>query len=200
MYLFGLEIPTWVLDWSGSLMVVVSLVYLFRKRNGYWHWSNASLIPYFALFVSGHELMLAGLQASYLVFGVHGLVLWKLEHRRDRQGDRFNEQTWYNAGWILSLGIFGYTIAVTQFVDGWAWLEFVIVSLSLLANWATTGKWTWSWPVWLAVNAMQAVYFQHLVLRGQFLLQFVLFAMSVRGWIIWHRDDSQAGEPAHAFV
>ena len=111
MSFFGLDVPTWVLDWSGSLMVVVSLVYLFRKRNGYWHWSNASLLPYFALFVSGHELMLAGLQASYLVFGVHGLALWKLEHRRDHRGGRFNERAWYNAGRILSLAIFGYTIA-----------------------------------------------------------------------------------------
>src|SRR5688572_20997510 len=77
MTVLQFDIPTWVLDWSGSLMVVVSLVFLFQKRTGYWHWSNASLVPYFALFVSLREYMLAGLQASYLVFGIHGLMLWK---------------------------------------------------------------------------------------------------------------------------
>jgi hypothetical protein len=32
------------------------------------------------------------------------------------------------------------------------------------------------------------------------LLQFVLFAMSVRGWIVWHRDERKVEEPTHAFV
>jgi nicotinamide mononucleotide transporter len=191
MTVLQFDIPTWVLDWSGSLMVVVSLVFLFQKRTGYWHWSNASLVPYFALFVSLREYMLAGLQASYLVFGIHGLMLWKLEHCREETGRRFNEDAWYNAGWIISLTIFAYTIAITDFVDRWAWLQFTIVSLSLLANWATSRKRVWSWPVWLVVNALQAVYFHHLELQGQFLLQFVLFSMSVWGWYVWRRDATQ---------
>jgi nicotinamide mononucleotide transporter len=169
-------------------MVAVSLWYLFEKRIAYWHWSNASLVPYFALFASTRQFMLAGLQASYLIFGVHGLFLWRLESARDRHGRRFNEIVWYQIGWILSLAIFAYTVKVTDFVDGWAGLEFIIVSLSLVANWATTRKWVWSWPVWLVVNALQAVYFEHWQLWGQFGLQFVLFSMSVWGWIVWHRE------------
>ncbi|MGE0309817.1 MAG: nicotinamide mononucleotide transporter family protein [Acidimicrobiia bacterium] len=198
MNLAGWDVPTWVLDWTGSTLVVISLVYLFGKRIGYWHFSNASLVPYFALFVSTREFMLAGLQASYLIFGIHGLALWKLEHRRDQGVGHFNERAWYHAGWILSLMIFGYTIVVTDFIDGWTWMQFTIVSLSLLANWATTRKWTWSWPVWLVVNTMQAVYFWHLQLPGQFLLQFVLFAMSVHGWRLWRNADRTRGEMAHA--
>jgi len=200
MNVFGLDIPTWVLDWSGSVLVVISLVYLFRKRIGYWHYSNASLVPYFALFVSTSQFMLAGLQLSYLVFGIHGLWLWRLERRRDHTGARFNERAWYHAGWILSLAIFGYTIRITEFIDAWAWLQFTIVSLSLLANWATTRKWTWSWPVWLVVNVLQAFFFWHFLLWGQFLLQFVLFAMSVRGWVLWHEDDKRRSEVARAYA
>lgn len=66
MSVLGWDVPMWVLDWSGSLMVVVSLWYLFGKRIAYWYWSNASLLPYFALFATTGQLMLAGLQASYL--------------------------------------------------------------------------------------------------------------------------------------
>ncbi len=204
MNVFGTTVPTWVLDWSGSVLVALSLLFLVRKRIGYWHFSNASLVPYFALFLSGRQFMLAGLQASYLVFGVHGLLLWRLERRRDTGGVRFDERRWYHAGWILSLAIFGYTVAVSDFVDRWAWFQFTIVSLSLLANWATTRKWTWSWPVWLVVNVLQAVYFRHLDLRGQFLLQFVLFGLSVRGWVLWRRDDQrdhdQREDPARALA
>lgn len=191
------HIPTWVLDWTGSALVVVSLLYLFDKRLAYWHWSNASLLPYFALFVTGGQYLLAGLQASYLIFGVHGLLLWRLERERDGRGRDFNEGRWYNAGWALSLAIFAYTVVVTDFVDGWAWLQFAIVSASLLANWATTRKWTWSWPVWISVNAAQACYFWHLRLFGQFTLQFVLAALSVYGWTKWRRD-APALEPSLA--
>jgi nicotinamide mononucleotide transporter len=190
MNLFGWHVATWVLDWSGSAMVVASLWYLFGKRMPYWHWSNASLVPYFGLFASTKQFMLAGLQASYLIFGIHGLMLWRLEHARDKAGKRFNEGVWYQVGWILSLAIFAYTVRVTDFVDSWATLQFIIVSMSLVANWATTRKWVWSWPVWLAVNALQAVYFNHLRLWGQFGLQFVLFTMSIWGWIVWHRERS----------
>jgi nicotinamide mononucleotide transporter len=189
--IFGLVVPIWVLDWTGSGMVVVSLLYLFEKRLGYWYWSNGSLVPYFLLFMAGHQLMLAGLQLTYLIFGVYGLWLWKLELVDDADQADFNARAWYRAGWILSLAIFVFTIGVTDFDGPWAWLEFVVVSLSLLANWATTRKWTWSWPVWLTVNALQAVYFCHFGLWGQFSLQFVLFAMSVYGWRAWVRAPAR---------
>ena len=200
MNLFGIEVPIWVLDWSSSLLVVASLFALFHKRVGYWHWSNASLVPYFALFISEQQYMLAGLQASYLIFGVHGLMLWRLERRRDERGRRFNERAWYHAGWILSLAIFGFTVMVTDFINGWAWLQFVIVALSLLANWATTRKWIWSWPVWMFVNVLQAIYFWHLDLPAQFLLQFVLFSLSIHGWIVWLRADRESSEATHAIA
>lgn len=184
----GWQVPTWVLDWSGSVLVVISLWFLFEKRIAYWYWSNASLIPYFVLFLTTQQYMLAGLQASYLIFGIHGLALWSLERARDHGGRTFNEKLWYQIGWVLSLAIFLFTVRVTDFVDGWASLQFTIVSLSLVANWATTRKWRWSWPVWLIVNTLQAVYFWHWELRGQFALQFLLFGMSVYGWIAWGRQ------------
>ena len=46
------SLPSWVLDFSGALAVTVSLFFLFAKRHAYWHWSNASLLPYFLLFLS----------------------------------------------------------------------------------------------------------------------------------------------------
>lgn len=187
MNLFGFDVPQGVFDWSGSLCVVLSLLFLFKKRLTYWHWSNASLLPYFLLFMAGGQWMLAGLQVTYLIFGVHGLYLWHLEHRRDRGEIRFNEPLWYSVTWIASLAIFGYTVAVTDFSQGWNWVQFAAVSLALVANFATTRKWVWSWPVWILVNAVNAVYFFHLGLWAQFGLQFVLALMSVYGWLEWRK-------------
>ena len=117
MTLLDVDVPTWVLDWTGSVLVAVSLLFLFGKRIAYWHFSNASLIPYFALFLSGRQYMLAGLQASYLIFGLHGLALWRLERPTGHDGAaQFDEHVWYHAGWVLSLAIFGWTVGVTDFV------------------------------------------------------------------------------------
>lgn len=188
MTFFGVGIPIWFLDWSGSAFVVVSLWFLWHKRPGYWHWSNASLVPYFLLFLSTQQYMLAGLQISYLIFGVHGLLVWRFE-RRHREGlGSFNRGAWYALGWVLTGAIFCYSVSVTDFVDGWAWFQLAIVAASLLANLATTRIWLWSWYLWIAVNAAQGVYFWHLGLWAQFGLQFVLAAMSVEGIRRWRGE------------
>lgn len=183
------NIPIELLDWMGSICVVISLIFLIRKNLWYWHFSNLSLLPYFLLFLETKQLMLAGLQISYLIFGIHGFYLWILEHRREHKNKQFNEVFWYNLGWVLTLLIFIYTVAFSQFKDEWVILQFIITSLSLLANWATTRKWIWSWYVWIIVNGLQAFLFHHLELWAQFGLQAILAGMSIRGIVIWSRKN-----------
>ena len=182
-------IPTWALDLSGGLCVLASLYFLFAKRRAYWHWSNASVVPYFLLFLAGGQWMLAGLQVCYLLFGLHGLYLWLLEERRDRGEIQFNEAAWYGVTWAASLLIFAFTIFVTDFSAAWNWAQFAAVSLSLVANFGTTRRWAWSWPVWVLVNVVQAVYFWHASYWALFALQFVLGAMSVYGWQVWKQGE-----------
>ena len=189
MNILGLEIPTLLLDLTGGFCVLVSLYFLWAKSSTYWHWSNLSLLPYFLLFVAGGQWMLAGLQVTYLLFGIHGLYLWHLETRRARGEIRFNEPLWYGVTWVASLAIFAYTVAVTDFSAVWNWVQFAAVTLALIANFGTTRRWAWSWPVWIAVNAVQAVYFWHAEYWVLFALQFVLAAMSVVGWRAWRRDE-----------
>jgi nicotinamide mononucleotide transporter len=185
------SVPQWFWDYSGSVFVVISLVYLFRKQITYWHWSNASNIPLFILFMSQGAWQFAGLQVAYLIFGIHGLYLWFLEHRRDRGEIQFNEPLWYAVTWAASLVIFAYTVWVTDFKNPWNWVQFAAVALSLIANFGTTRKWSWSWPVWIVVNAIQAVYFYNAQTWGQFGLQFILAGMSVYGWLEWRKQDEQ---------
>lgn len=124
------------------------------------------------------------------------MYLWYLEHCRDKGKIRFNEPLWYSVTWIASLLIFAYTVYVTDFSDRWNWVQFASVTLALIANFGTTRKWSWSWPVWILVNAVSAVYFYHLGLWAQFGLQFILAAMSVKGWLDWQAQDKQGLETA----
>lgn len=182
-------LPSWVLDVSGAAAVIVSLYFLFAKRRAYWHWSNASLLPYFLLFASGGLWMLAGLQVCYLIFGIHGLYLWWLEERRDRNELKFNEPAWYGVTWAATLLIFGFTVYVTDFSARWNWVQFAVVVLQLIANFGTTRRWAWSWPVWILSNAVGAAYYLHTSYWALFALQFVLAGMSVYGWRVWQRDE-----------
>lgn len=191
MNVFGLNLPPLLLDLLGGACVLVSLYFLWSKSRVYWHWSNLSLLPYFLLFLSGGQWMLAGLQVTYLLFGVHGLYLWHLEARRARGEVQFNEPLWYGVTWAASLLIFAYTVAVTDFSQAWNTVQFVAVTLSLVANFGTTRRWAWSWPVWLLVNAVQAVYFWHASYEVLFALQFVLAGMSAVGWRTWRRDEAR---------
>jgi nicotinamide mononucleotide transporter len=191
MNIFGLAIPQWFWDYSGSVVVVISLFYLFKKQIAYWHWSNASLVPLFILFAVQGAWLFAGLQVSYLIFGIHGLYLWFLEHRRDRGEIKFNEPAWYAVTWVVSLLIFGYSVYVTDFSDRWNWVQFFTVALSLVANFGTTRKWTWSWAVWIISNLVNIAYFWHTKTWGQFGLQFILIALSIKGWMDWANDDQE---------
>jgi nicotinamide mononucleotide transporter len=183
------SLPTWALDLSGGLAVLVSLCFLFAKRRAYWHWSNASLLPYFLLFASGNLWMLAGLQVCYLLFGLHGLYLWHLEERRDRGELKFNEPAWYGVTWVASGLIFAFTVVVTDFSAVWNWVQFGLVVVALIANFATTRRWTWSWPVWILSNVLGAVYYGHTQYWALFTLQFILAGMSVYGWREWQKDE-----------
>jgi nicotinamide mononucleotide transporter len=183
------QIPVAFFDYSGAILVVISLVFLVRKHTWYWHFSNLSLVPFFVPFVATQQYMLAGLQISYLIFGLHGAYLWFLEGRRERDDRTFNEGFWYNLGWILTCGIFAYTISLTDFATHWDVLQFVVTSLSLIANWATTRKWIWSWYVWIPVNLLQAILFYHLGLWAQVGLQAILASMSFWGLMAWQKQS-----------
>ena len=191
----GLDIPLWVLDWSGSLMLVVSLIYLWTKRSRYWWWGNASTLPYFGLFVSSGQWLFAGLQASYLLFVVHGQYLWWLERRRDQRGVHFAETFWYNVGWVLSLLMFAYATGITDLTTVLNQVQFAATALALLANWGTTRKWVWNWYAWIVVNALQAIFFEQVGYWGLMSLQFVLAAMSVYGLLQWRA--ASAGRAAN---
>jgi len=196
--LLGVSFPQWWLDYSSSVVVILSLWYLFSKHPFYWHLSILSTFLYFVFytFSSQPAYLFAGLQVGYLIFALHGMVLWQLEHKRDTQQRPFNEPFWYNLGWGLTLVIFAYATFATASSDGfadlWGYLQFVITALALVANWGTTRKWAWSWGLWILVNALYAVYFFHLAYWGQFVLQFILGGMSAWGWVEWIKQDRAA--------
>jgi nicotinamide mononucleotide transporter len=177
-------VPAWVWDWSGGILFLISLYFYFFKLPSAWHWSNASLVPYFIVFCMLELYMLAGLQVIYLMFGIHGLILWKLQERHNRWAP-----AWERLAVPFGLVIFGYTVYITQFADAWAWLQFVIVSLAIIGSVLLVLKKRSSWLVYIVSNVLGLVYFPHEGLWAMTFVQFAAALMSVYGYQQWKKDD-----------
>ena len=187
-----MEVDTLLADWGGSALAAVSIVCLFRKSMGYWYASLGANALWFYLFLESSALMVAGLQVSYALFAVYGIVRW----RRERTTGEL-PRAYDHAGTALALGIFALSVAASSFGDWPSYVEFAAVALSIFANWLTAMQVIWCWPVWMSTNVLfAALFFEH-ELWGLFTMQFLFFALSVIGWREWQREAAVPA-PAHA--
>ena len=181
---FLASIPMWVYDWTGGIFFMISLWFFFYKLPKAWHWSNASLLPYFLLFVATEMYMLAGLQVIYLLFGGHGWVLWKLQQIGS---------SWAKAWEKLAIPfggiVFIYTVYITEFVDAWAWLQFTIVSISIVGSVLLVLKYKEAWLVYIGANILGLVYYPHNGLWALTIVQIGAIVMSVAGYWLWKKQD-----------
>ena len=188
-----MEVDRFLADWGGSLFAAASIVFLFKKSPWYWYASLGSNALWFYLFVETSAAMVAGLQVSYAIFAVYGLLRWRRVPDGSAATPLFD-----HVGTAIATAILALTVVVTTF-DAWpSYLEFAAVALSILANWLTARKVIWCWPVWMATNVLFAVLFFHEALWGLFTMQFVFFALSIVGLAMWVRDARTAPRPVHA--
>lgn len=178
------SIPSWVYDWTGGIIFMISLYYFFNKEPKAWHWSNATLMPYFLLFIATEMWMLAGLQVIYLLFGGHGWFLWKLQ-----QWGNTWASAWEKLAVPFGMVIFFYTVYITQFTDAWAWLQFAIVSLSIVGSVLLVLKRSSSWLIYIVANVLGLVYYPHAGLWALTLVQIGAMVMSVIGYRMWREDE-----------
>lgn len=185
------NVPSFVYDLVGGIFFIISLVYFWYKDKKAWHWSNATLLPYFLLFIATEMWMLAGLQVIYLLFGAHGWILWKLQEI----GHNF-ARVWEKLAVPFGATIFLYTVYVTEFVDVWAYMQFAIVSIAIVGSVLLVLKMRSAWTVYIVSNLIGLVYYPH---GGLWVLTFVqvcAIVMSYVGYKQWKKDDEYIGVPA----
>jgi len=176
------QIPSWVLDFTGTLLTMIGLYFYVFNNKTAWHWSNLGLVPYTLLFASLGLWPLFFLYVCFILFGLHGYVLWFLQDKLSPHVGWWQFLTTPIAA-ILMVGAY----LTTTFTDFWAAMQFTIVAFSIVASWALARRFAWSWIVWLPANVLGLVYYYHENLWFLMVAQIPLFAFSVYGYWEWTR-------------
>jgi len=171
---------SYLFDWTGALLSVVAVSFLFRKSIWYWILSIAANLLLGILYLSQSLYMAAGLQVSFILFATYAIFRWRVESRAQHLPDY-----WERVGTVLALFIFIYTLLATRFTTAIAYFEFAAVSSFIVANWLTAKKQRFCWLAWIAGNSLFAPVLWEKHLYGMFAVQFIFIAMSLWGWRRW---------------
>ena len=176
------QVPSWVWDWSGSILTMIGLYYYVFNNRTAWHWGNAGLIPYTLLFWATGMWMLLALQICFMIFNLHGYILWWLQDNR-----HWFVKHWKGLTTPIAAIVLGVAWWATDFVDAWVYIQFLIVAFSIVASWGLARRFAWSWLVWLPANFLGFFYYAHSELWSLMIIQIPLFLFSVYGYYEWTR-------------
>jgi nicotinamide mononucleotide transporter len=170
-----------VLEWSplegvAAAFGVVS-VYLSTRQN-IWSWPTAivNVALYTIVFYDGRLYGQMGLQTIYLVLSIYGWYQWlhggaeKTELRVSRASPR-----------ILAAILRGTDAALP-------WLDALLATTSLVAQWMMTRKILQNWILWIAVDIVYVPMFMSQQLYATALLYTAFLVLAVMGFVEWRRS------------
>ena len=185
----------WLLEWSplegvAAAFGVVS-VFLSTRQN-IWSWPTAivNVALYTIVFYNGRLYGQMGLQAVFLVLSVYGWYQWlhggeqKTELHVSRASPRLlgilagiNLVTW-----IALAAILRRTDAALP------WLDALLATTSLVAQWMMTRKILENWILWIAVDIVYVPMFLSQRLYATSLLYAAFLVLAVMGFVEWRRS------------
>ena len=185
----------WLLEWSplegvAAAFGVVS-VFLSTRQN-IWSWPTAivNVALYTVVFYNGRLYGQMGLQTVFLVLSVYGWYQWlhggeqKTELRVSRASPRLlgilvgiNLVTW-----IALAAILRRTDAALP------WLDALLATTSLVAQWMMTRKILENWVLWIAVDIVYMPMFMSQRLYATALLYAAFLVLAVLGFVEWRRS------------
>jgi nicotinamide mononucleotide transporter len=188
-------VEPWLLEWSplegvAAAFGVVS-VYLSTRQN-IWSWPTAivNVALYTIVFYNGRLYGQMGLQTIYLVLSIYGWYQWlhggaeKTELRVSRASPRLLA-TLAAANlvvWVILAAILRGTDAALP------WLDALLATTSLVAQWMMTRKILQNWILWIAVDIVYVPMFMSQRLYATALLYAAFLVLAGRGFVEWRRS------------
>lgn len=179
------------LELFAALLGAIS-VYLSVRQN-IWSWPTAivNVVVYAVVFYRAKLYADMGLQVIYALLSLYGWYEWLYggEHRTALHVSRTTPRLGallavigLTGAGALGLILRGATDAALPFMDS------MLSSTSLVAQWMMTRKKVENWLVWIAVDVLYVgmFTFKHLYITAVLYLVFLILA--VRGWIDWRRS------------
>ena len=184
-----------VLEWSplegaAAAFGVVS-VYLSTRQN-IWSWPTAivNVALYTIVFYDGRLYGQMGLQTIYLVLSIYGWYQWlhggaeKTELRVSRASPGLLAilAAANLVAWVILAAILRSTDAALP------WLDALLATTSLVAQWMMTRKILQNWILWIAVDIVYVPMFMSQQLYATALLYTAFLVLAVMGFVEWRRS------------
>jgi nicotinamide mononucleotide transporter len=187
-----------------AVVVTVAAVYLTTRQN-IWCWplGLVSVTLYAVVFFQAKLYADMGLQGLYFALSVYGWWAWL--HGGEGHGELAVSRASARAkailaaialvaGVALGQGLARFTDASLPFMDS------LLTSSSIVAQWMQTRKLLEAWLVWLVVDVFYVGMFLYKELYPTAGLYTLFLFLAVRGFVEWRRSMSPQSAPAAAEV
>lgn len=184
-----------LLEWSPleGVAAVFGVVSVFLStRQNIWSWPTGivNVALYAIVFYQGRLYGQMGLQPIYLALSVYGWYQWlhggeqHSELRTSRASPRLLTivAALTLSGWLLLAVILQRTDAALP------WLDAILTTTSLAAQWMMTKKIVENWLLWIAVDVVYIPMFFSQKLYATALLYFAFLILAVMGFMEWRRS------------
>ena len=185
----------WMLEWSPleSTAAAFGVVSVFLStRQNIWSWPTAivNVALYTIVFYNGRLYGQMGLQAVFFILSVYGWYQWlhggeqKTELRVSRASPRL-------LGILAGLNLVAWVAlaAILRRTDAaLPWLDALLATTSLVAQWMMTRKILENWILWIALDIVYMPMFLSQRLYATALLYAAFLVLAVMGFVQWRRS------------
>jgi nicotinamide mononucleotide transporter len=193
------NLEPWLLEWSplegvAAAFGVIS-VYLSTRQN-IWSWPTAivNVSLYTLVFYQGRLYGQMGLQLVYLALSIYGWYQWL--HGGEQHGalrvTRASPRLLISLG-LLNFAAFVALAALLRRTDAaLPWLDALLTTTSLVAQWMMTRKILENWILWIALDLVYVPMFISQRLYATAMLYAAFLVLAVMGVVEWRRSLTQS--------
>jgi nicotinamide mononucleotide transporter len=184
-----------LLEWSPLEVVAAAFgvisVYLSTRQN-IWSWPTAivNVALYAVVFYQGRLYGQMGLQPIYLGLSIYGWYEWLHggEHRTELHVSSASPRLIATLA-VLNLVAWLALVAVLRRTDAaLPWLDALLTTTSLVAQWMMTRKILENWLLWIALDVVYVPMFFSQRLYATALLYAAFLVLAAMGYVEWRRS------------
>ena len=184
-----------LLEWSALEVMAAAFgvisVYL-STRQHIWSWPTAivNVALYTFVFYQGRLYGQMGLQPIYLALSVYGWYQWLHggEQRTELRVSRASPRLLGALGALNLLLWFALAAVLRQTDAALPWLDALLTTTSLVAQWMMTRKILENWLVWIALDVVYVPMFISQGLYATALLYAAFLVLALMGFVEWRRS------------
>ena len=185
----------WFLEWSplegiAAAFGVIS-VYLSTRQN-IWSWPTAivNVGLYTIVFYNGRLYGQMGLQTVYLVLSIYGWYQWLHggEQHAKLRVSRASPRLLAVLGGLNLVAWIALAAVLRRTDAALPWLDALLTTTSLVAQWMMTRKILENWILWIVVDIVYVPMFLSQRLYATALLYAAFLVLAVMGFVEWRRS------------